>query len=114
MAQRLVRSVCESCKEAYEPDAKLLPSDFPYDGRELYRGSGCRECRGSGFRGRTGIFELLLMNDEIRELVMQRSGTARIIEAARRNGLILLREDGWRRVLDGITTPEEILRVSKI
>jgi len=114
MAQRLVRSVCESCKEAYEPDAKLLPADFPYDGRELYRGSGCRECRGSGFRGRTGVFELLLMNDEIRELVMQRSGTARIIEAAKRNGLVLLREDGWRRVLEGVTTPEEILRVSKI
>lgn len=54
------------------------------------------------------------MNDEIRELVMQRSGTARIIEAAKRNGLVLLREDGWRRVLEGVTTPEEILRVSKI
>ena len=114
MAQRLVRSVCENCKEAYEPDPKLLPPDFPYDGRKLYRGAGCRECRGSGFRGRTGLFELLLMNDEIRELVMQRSGTAKIIAAGRKNGLVLLREDGWRRVLEGVTTPEEILRVSKV
>ena len=54
------------------------------------------------------------MNDEIRELVMQRSGTTRIIEAAKRIGLCLLREDGWRRVLEGVTTPEEILRVSKV
>jgi len=113
LAQRLVRKICPHCKEPYEPDPKKLPPDFDYQGETLYRGRGCRECRGTGYMGRIGIFELLVINDEIRELIMQRSGSGPIIEAGKRNGLVLLREDGWRKVKQGITTPEEVLRVTK-
>jgi general secretion pathway protein E/type IV pilus assembly protein PilB len=114
MAQRLLRTICPNCKVRYELDTQKIPPDLPYDGEPLYRGRGCRECRNSGYRGRTGVFELLVMNEEIRDLVMQRSSPGRIIEAGRRNGLVLLREDGWRKVLEGVTTPEEVLRVSKL
>jgi len=113
LAQRLVRKICPHCKEPYKPDPKKLPPDFDYQGETLYRGRGCRECRGTGYMGRIGIFELLVINDEIRELIMQRSGSGPIIEAGKRNGLVLLREDGWRKVKQGITTPEEVLRVTK-
>ncbi len=114
LAQRLVRLICPHCKEAYEPDRAQLPPDFELEpGQKLYRGRGCRECRNIGFKGRLGIFELLMMNDEIRELVVQRASGGRIQEAAIKNGLRLLREDGWRKIKAGLTTPEEVLRVSK-
>ena len=113
MAQRLVRTVCQSCKEEYMPVRDQLPADFPYEGRALLRGVGCRECRNSGFRGRTGLFELMIVNDEIRELVMQRASAVKISEAGKRNGLVPLREDGWAKVAAGLTTPEEVLRVTK-
>lgn len=114
LAQRLVRKVCSHCKEAYLPDRAALPADFEIKpGQQLYRGRGCRECRHIGYSGRLGIYELLVMNDEIRELVVQRSSSMVIQKAALRNGLRLLREDGWNKVTVGVTTPEEVLRVSK-
>lgn len=114
LAQRLVRKICPHCKEPYEPDRAALPADFEIKpGQTLNRGRGCRECRQIGYKGRIGIYELLMMNDEIRELVIQRASAGAIQKAARRNGLRLLREDGWDKVRDGVTTPEEVLRVSK-
>ena len=66
-----------------------------------------------GFRGRLGVFELLVMNDEVRELIMERASSSRVIEAGKRNGLKLLREDGWEKVRDGITTVDEIVRLTR-
>jgi len=113
MAQRLVRVICEHCKEPYQPDPRTLPPDFNYQGETLYRGRGCRYCRNTGYSGRSGIFELLTMNEEIRELIMERASAGRIVEAGKRHGLVLLREDGWRKVRAGITTPEEVIRATK-
>ncbi len=114
LAQRLVRRICSHCRQTYEPDRAALPPDFVVEpGQKLARGTGCRECRGIGYKGRQGIFELLMMNDEIRELVVQRASSGIIQKAAIRNGLRLLREDGWDKVRQGITTPEEVLRVTK-
>ncbi|NLX14429.1 MAG: type II secretion system ATPase GspE [Phycisphaerales bacterium] len=115
LAQRLVRLICPHCKEAYEPDRAQLPPDFVLEpGHKLHRGRGCRECRNIGYRGRLGIYELIMMNDEIRELVVQRASGGRIQEAAVKHGLRLLREDGWFKIKAGLTTPEEVLRVSKV
>jgi general secretion pathway protein E/type IV pilus assembly protein PilB len=114
LAQRLVRKICTDCKEAYKPDPNKLPADFNYLSGDLWRGKGCRRCNNTGYRGRLGIFELLVLNDEIRELIMKRSGSGSIIAAGRKNGLVLLREDGWNKVRQGITTPAEVTRVTKM
>ncbi|GMU23174.1 MAG: general secretion pathway protein GspE [Phycisphaerae bacterium] len=114
LAQRLVRSICKNCKEAYEPDPAGLPRDLVLEpGQPLYRGRGCRECRHIGYRGRLGIFELLMMDEELREMVVQRASAGRIQQLALKHGLKLLREDGWQKVRAGLTTPEEVLRATK-
>jgi general secretion pathway protein E/type IV pilus assembly protein PilB len=111
MAQRLVRKICPECKEAYDPDIHKLPKDLPIEpGEKLYRGVGCQKCRNLGFRGRSGIYELMVMNDAIREGIMNRAPISKLIEAGRPSGLRLLREDGWIKVKEGATTPEEVLR----
>jgi general secretion pathway protein E/type IV pilus assembly protein PilB len=111
MAQRLVRKICPECKEAYQPDYPKLPKDLPIKrGEKIYRGIGCQKCRNTGFRGRAGIYELMTMNDEIRERIMNRAPISQIIEAGRPSGLRLLREDGWIKVKNGLTTPEEVVR----
>ena len=111
MAQRLVRTICPDCKEAYEPDRETLPADFDLpDGGALYRGAGCRSCRGTGYRGRSGLFELMIANDPIREQIMARASSGDVRQAALDTGLRLLRYDGWRKVREGLTTPEEVMR----
>jgi general secretion pathway protein E/type IV pilus assembly protein PilB len=115
MAQRLVRAICPHCKEAYLPDREQLPQDLLIElpeGTELYRGAGCRKCRNTGYHGRSGLFELMLANDIIREKMMNRASTTEIVEAAKANGMHMLRADGWDKVRAGITTPEEVLRVA--
>lgn len=114
MAQRLVRTICKHCREEYTPDPDKLPKDFHWDGKPLFRGKGCRECQNYGYAGRRAIFELLTMTDEIREMVVQRKSASQILTVARRNGLKLLREDGWRVVSEGLTTPEEVIRATKM
>jgi general secretion pathway protein E/type IV pilus assembly protein PilB len=116
LAQRLVRTVCKKCKEEYVPESpERLPRDFNYEpGQKLWRGAGCRECRNSGYSGRQGIFELLTMDDDLREMIVQRKSAAQILPAAKERGLVLLREDGWRLVRAGRTTPEEVLRATKV
>ncbi|MBW7905539.1 MAG: Flp pilus assembly complex ATPase component TadA [Phycisphaerae bacterium] len=116
MAQRLVRTICEKCKTQYTPESVThFPKDFEYkSGEKLWRGAGCRECRNSGYAGRRAIFELLVLDDELRELIVQRKSAAQMLPVARKNGLRLLREDGWRLVRRGLTTPEEVVRATKV
>ena len=115
MAQRLVRTICQECKEPYEPDRERLPADFVLEpGARLWRGRGCRKCRDTGFRGRTGLFELLVLDDDLREKIMARAPTGQVIHVAVRNGLRVLREDGWIKVRAGITTPQEVMRSTKV
>ncbi len=116
MAQRLVRRLCPSCKVPQEPKREELPDDFPWDelqGRPLYHNKGCRECRGVGYAGRMGIYELLITSDEVRQLAHDRASTWDIRKAALASGMRTLRMDGWAKVLEGRTTVEEILRVTK-
>ena len=111
MAQRLVRKICPDCKTEYEPDLAKLPKDFQLGaGAKLWKGTGCQKCRNIGYRGRSGIYELMTMNDEIREKIMGRAPLSEIIAAGRPSGLRLLREDGWIKVREGITTPDEVVR----
>jgi general secretion pathway protein E/type IV pilus assembly protein PilB len=115
LAQRLVRRTCKACKEEYTPDPRELPSDLKLEpGQKLTRGRGCRECRNSGYRGRLGIFEFLLINDELRDLIVQRRSATDILSVARKQGLKLMRDDGWTKVIKGMTTVEEVVRVTKI
>ena len=116
MAQRLVRRLCEHCREPYEPDPAEMPADFPFDqlnGRPLYRKVGCKECRHIGYAGRLGIYELLLTDNNIRQLSHDRASTWLIKKAAMQQGMITLREDGWRKAMHGRTTVDEVLRVTK-
>jgi len=114
MAQRLVRNICPECKEPYEPDPSQLPADFKHQpGQQLFRGQGCRKCRGTGYYGRTGLFELMTTTERTREHIMKRSPAGEILATAKAEGLRLLREDGWAKVRDGITTPEEVIRATK-
>ncbi|MEP0767229.1 MAG: Flp pilus assembly complex ATPase component TadA [Fimbriimonadia bacterium] len=116
LAQRLGRRVCERCKEPYEVrGAELRRFGFkpenPDEMVTLYRGKGCDYCRFTGWRGRIGLYELMVMNAEIAELVVRRAPLADVKEAAKANGMKELREDGLTKVLAGITTPEEVMRV---
>ena len=115
LAQRLVRVLCRECKAEDTSPAALafrheigLPADRP-----IYRAVGCEVCRQTGFYGRRAVFELMDMNDEIRELILKTSSAGEIRETARRYGLRSLSEDGWRLVAEGVTTLEEVLRVTR-
>ncbi|MGB3913055.1 MAG: ATPase, T2SS/T4P/T4SS family [Thermacetogeniaceae bacterium] len=118
VAQRLARVLCNHCKEPYEVSRDELLSiipDFPLEEGEdrltLYRSKGCFRCSHTGFKGRVGVYELLTMNEEIRRLILQRASTAEINKAAVSTGMVTLRQDGLRKVKQGITSIEEIMRV---
>jgi general secretion pathway protein E len=114
LAQRLLRRTCGACAEE-EPAPEELRDRMARDGWQVptvRRGRGCERCRGTGYRGRTGLYEFLLVDDDIRRALLRRRGTAEIRCAAEERGLRPLRTDGWRRVAAGITTPEEVLRVT--
>jgi general secretion pathway protein E/type IV pilus assembly protein PilB len=113
LAQRLIRTLCPHCKEPYEPDRLDIPDGFDLRGATIYRPVGCRECRNTGYAGRKGIFELMVMDDDVRELVLQRSSSGKIGNLAVKHGLILLRDDGWNKVRAGITTIGEVVRATK-
>ncbi|MGI4788661.1 MAG: GspE/PulE family protein [Janthinobacterium lividum] len=116
MAQRLCRKVCSNCKEPYRVPANFL-SKFGYKPEDpnaqvtLYEGKGCEECRFKGYKGRVGLYELMTMNEEIAELVVRRAPVADIRDAAKANGMRELREDGLLKILEGMTTPDEVMRV---
>jgi general secretion pathway protein E/type IV pilus assembly protein PilB len=115
LAQRLVRKLCPNCCEPYTPAAGDLPDDFPLERLtgKLWRPGGCEQCRNTGYRGRMGIYELLVTNQKIRDLATHRAASNEIKDAAVEAGMQTLRSDGWDKVLAGTTTVEEVLRVSK-
>jgi len=115
IAQRLVRLICPHCREPVPADEiDRLRAEFGGDAPEvLYRGPGCRQCQGSGYLGRTGIFEMMAIDESIRAIVLERASAGDVRKQAVRNGVKFLREDGWRLVRDGKTTLAEVLRVTK-
>ncbi|MEW6095095.1 MAG: ATPase, T2SS/T4P/T4SS family [bacterium] len=116
VSQRLVRVICPNCKEEYSPSPTLLKEMgiIQEEGKKikLYHGLGCKKCSNTGYKGRTGVFEVMELNDEIRELILARESVHIIKEVARRAGLITLRDTTIRKVLAGITTIEELVRVA--
>ncbi|MHC5158355.1 MAG: GspE/PulE family protein, partial [Planctomycetota bacterium] len=114
VAQRLVRKICTHCKTEYEPTEEMLmeldlrPEDV--GGKTFYYGKGCNNCNRTGYRGRTGIYEIMTFNDELRDLVMNSASTAVLREAARREGMRTLRENGLKAIFDGVTTLDEVAR----
>ncbi len=117
LAQRLVRTICPNCRTEYEPTAKALAELGIKEGREkikLWRGKGCNVCKNTGYKGRIGIFELMAMNDRIRELVLTKTASTVIKKAAQEAGMKTLLEDGIRKVMDGKTTIDEVLRVTML
>ena len=117
LAQRLVRRICPDCRESYRPSTEMLremglTQAVPADAL-LYRGKGCPRCMGIGYRGRTGIYELLTMDEEIRDLLLQNKDAAGIKAAAVARGMLTLRDAGLTKALRGETTIEEILRVTQ-
>lgn len=119
IAQRLVRKICEKCKEPYEISFDYLSSigvkeEDVEDVNKiiLFRGKGCSNCANTGYKGRIAAYELMEINDEIRNLIVSRAPSTEIKKVARQSGMKTLREDALRKMLDGITTVEEVLRVT--
>jgi general secretion pathway protein E len=121
IAQRLVRRLCPDCKEPYHPDESVLeeiglnPNDVEQAGGHVFKAheGGCEECVGLGYRGRTGIYEILTVTDRVRNLVMERDDASKIKRVAQQEEMHTLRQDGALKVLDGITSIEEVLRVTQ-
>ena len=114
VAQRLVRRICENCKTQFEPseaqliELQLMPDDVK--GKKFHYGRGCSKCNGTGYRGRIGIFEIMVFNDEIRDLIMNHASTNVLRSAGRKAGMRLLRDNGLAAIYDGITTIDEIAK----
>jgi general secretion pathway protein E len=115
VAQRLVRKLCERCKQPYEPPPDLLQRFGipPNKGQVFYREKGCEHCHGTGYRGRTGVYELMVVDQAIRELLVGRPSIEAIKAAARKAGMRTLRQSGLYKVVAGVTSLEEIARVTK-
>ena len=139
LAQRLVRRLCKTCREPIEPDLEALQSIgltmesleiendlaeilnkqsidqtmLSVEGRTIYRDKGCPDCLQTGHRGREGIFELLLMDDDVKTTILRTSDANAIKKVGVQHGMITLRQDGARKVLEGITTIEEVFRVTE-
>ena len=114
LAQRLVRKVCEKCRRSAEI-TPTLQRELGGDGTpaQVYEGTGCEDCAQTGYRGRSGIFELLLVNEVIRPLILKRSSADMIKDAGVQQGMRTLREDGWHKVRTGVTTVAEVVRVTQ-
>jgi general secretion pathway protein E len=108
LAQRLVRVICENCKvsagQVLSPEGEMV---------QTYRGEGCAECGGRGYMSRVGIFELMEVTDEIRKLIMDNADASVLTQVSRRNGMRNLREDGWKKIIEGTTTVQEVMRVTQ-
>jgi general secretion pathway protein E len=116
LAQRLVRLVCPACRQPYTPDAgelRALGVDRVPASARLSRGAGCSECRGTGYRGRTGIYEFMIMTEELRGLTLRKTAGHEVRHHAIGAGMSTLRRDGWEKCCQGLTTVEEVLRVTR-
>jgi len=116
LAQRLVRRICTQCREEVEPSedviSQLKLAGHSHEGKKFYHGQGCDHCNNTGYKGRVGLFELMIMNDELRDLIMQQSSDDVLRECAKENGMVTLRDAGMGFVYDGTTTAEEVFRES--
>jgi type IV pilus assembly protein PilB len=114
IAQRLVRRICAHCKEEYQPteeqlmELELLPEDVK--GQSFHRGRGCDYCNNTGYRGRMGIYEIMTVDDEMREMIMNHASTNLLRDAARKRGMRTLRQSGLMSIYEGLTTIEEVVR----
>jgi type II secretion system protein E len=113
MAQRLVRRVCSQCAREEEVGEERIRRFLPADIKKVMRGAGCEYCRKTGYRGRTGLYEIMRMDDAIRDLVVAKESSTRIKKACVERGMKTLRDRGWEEVRKGATTPEEVLRITK-
>jgi type IV pilus assembly protein PilB len=114
LAQRLVRRVCSKCREEYVPTKEVLDdlelSAADLKGKKFYRGSGCETCNNTGYKGRVGLFELMIMNNELRDMIMRNCSTDELREAARRAGMVSLRDAGMKACFEGTTSADEVIR----
>jgi type IV pilus assembly protein PilB len=114
VAQRLVRRICINCKTQFEPDEAQLKelnlTEEEIGGRPIYYGRGCSKCNGTGYKGRIALFEIMVFNDEIRDLIMNRASTNVLRVAAQKGGMRPLRENGLKALFDGITTIDEVVK----
>lgn len=117
IAQRLVRVICDNCRKEFKPDKEILKelgvSRMDLSKIKLHEGKGCESCRFTGYKGRTAIYEILVMSEPIRELVLKRSSSDQIKKKALGLGMRTLRQDGWEKIKAGITTPGEVMRVTQ-
>ncbi|HQP10508.1 MAG TPA: ATPase, T2SS/T4P/T4SS family [Candidatus Omnitrophota bacterium] len=121
IAQRLVRSICDNCKVEDESQPReikeMIARDLGLpsaDAIKIYKGKGCKKCNSTGFYGRTAIYEILLVDDVIKEMILKRTSSGQIKDVAVARGMHTLRQDGWRKVLDGVTTPEEVIELTEV
>lgn len=116
IAQRLVRKICPSCKEPFAPSQEVLDtiglSSSILQGKQFFHSKGCSVCNFTGYKGRTGIFEVLVMDDQLRNLVLERAPTVTIKEKAKELGMVSLKDSGLRKIFDGVTTIEEVAKVT--
>ncbi len=121
LAQRLVRVICPGCKERYVPERDMRERiarelkrvrEIKEEDVVTYRGAGCGNCNNTGYNGRTGLFELMMINDEIRHLIVEKSSSDEIRRRAMDSGMLTLGEDGWDKVINGLTSIEEVVRVT--
>lgn len=113
LAQRLVRRICDDCRTSYRPSSDLvaLVAGRPVGSTTLQRGAGCPSCRGTGFRRRVGLFELLVLSDALKDAIVASAPRAELRRLAREAGMVPLRESGWKKVQAGLTTIDEVIRV---
>lgn len=114
LAQRLVRVICPACKEVFAPPVQLMDKVRPNIGdAPVYHGAGCSECRQTGYRGRIGIFELMKVNESIRRMILEKASSDVIRDKSIAGGMQTLSQNGWQKVMQGITTIEEVMRVTQ-
>ncbi|KPK40062.1 MAG: type II secretion system protein GspE [Omnitrophica WOR_2 bacterium SM23_29] len=113
IAQRLVRMICQDCKESYAPEEKILKDMGLPKSTKFFKGKGCKKCLSTGYKGRIAIFELMVPDDGVRALTVAKASSNEIRKAALKSGMKMMRDDGIEKVKDGVTTLEELLRVTQ-
>ena len=118
VAQRLIRKICSQCKEPSKtPLEKTQLAGLPKgidSSKPVFRGKGCNACNKTGYKGRTGIYELLVMNETIRDMILRKESSEKVEAKAIELGMKPMSQDGWEKVFAGITTPEEVQRVTQV